>query len=361
MSKHISYMDIAKALGIILVVIGHADSKFSNIIFLFHMPLFFFISGYFYNDKYSYNPKPLILKRLKTLYLPFVTFELIYLFLHNFFININIYSSKIDGHNVINHIYSKTEIIKLAIKNITFGGTEQLAGAFWFFLSLFCTTILFSILSFVIYKLFRKNTEIIRAITIFIIFIIGNILPANNIELPRKFNIVLVAIFIYYLGFLYAKYEYKLKDNLIIFTTCVIGLLFNNSHGSINMANTQYTNPIFFISSSLFGIYIILYISKKCDKYNMKLLRYIGKSTVSVMILHFLCFKIVNEIQILIYNYPQYMLAKFPVISGKDGWWIIYSVVGVILPVYLCYLYRNIKLLSIQKLKSIHHKLVQTR
>ena len=48
MSKHISYMDIAKALGIILVVIGHADSKFSNIIFLFHMQLFFFISGYFY-------------------------------------------------------------------------------------------------------------------------------------------------------------------------------------------------------------------------------------------------------------------------------------------------------------------------
>ena len=57
MSKRIDYMDILKALAIIAVVIGHCDSPHPlyNFIYLYHMPLFFFISGYFYKNEYSNN------------------------------------------------------------------------------------------------------------------------------------------------------------------------------------------------------------------------------------------------------------------------------------------------------------------
>ena len=54
MSKRIEYLDIAKGIGILLVVLGHNDfeviSLFAQrLIYSFHMPLFFFLSGYFIN------------------------------------------------------------------------------------------------------------------------------------------------------------------------------------------------------------------------------------------------------------------------------------------------------------------------
>ena len=56
--KRINWIDQAKGIGILLVVIGHMNipQDLSKIIFSFHMPLFFFISGYLYNEKkYSVN------------------------------------------------------------------------------------------------------------------------------------------------------------------------------------------------------------------------------------------------------------------------------------------------------------------
>jgi len=52
-SKRIEYIDIARGIGILLVVMGHNDfaaiSPFAHkVIYSFHMPLFFFLSGYFF-------------------------------------------------------------------------------------------------------------------------------------------------------------------------------------------------------------------------------------------------------------------------------------------------------------------------
>jgi polysaccharide biosynthesis protein PslL len=54
MSKRIEYLDIAKGIGILLVVLGHNDFEvislfIQRMIYSFHMPLFFFLSGYFIN------------------------------------------------------------------------------------------------------------------------------------------------------------------------------------------------------------------------------------------------------------------------------------------------------------------------
>ena len=41
--------DIMRGIGILLVVLGHAGFPFSGWIYLFHMPLFFLLSGWFTN------------------------------------------------------------------------------------------------------------------------------------------------------------------------------------------------------------------------------------------------------------------------------------------------------------------------
>jgi fucose 4-O-acetylase-like acetyltransferase len=71
---------IAKGIGIILVVVGHFHpacspaywSEIRKIIYAFHMPLFFILSGYLYShDKYSY--RDLIRNKIKRLLYPFAT------------------------------------------------------------------------------------------------------------------------------------------------------------------------------------------------------------------------------------------------------------------------------------------------
>jgi len=81
--KRIEYIDIAKGIGILLVALAHADvSLFSPYlhqwIYSFHMPLFFFLSGYFFRANTPFWT--LLNKRFNTLLKPYlVTIALIYI------------------------------------------------------------------------------------------------------------------------------------------------------------------------------------------------------------------------------------------------------------------------------------------
>jgi fucose 4-O-acetylase-like acetyltransferase len=83
MSKRIEYLDIAKGIGILLVVLGHNDfeviSLFAHqVIYSFHMPLFFFLSGYFINATVPFFD--FFKKRFNALLKPYLfTILLIYL------------------------------------------------------------------------------------------------------------------------------------------------------------------------------------------------------------------------------------------------------------------------------------------
>jgi fucose 4-O-acetylase-like acetyltransferase len=82
MSKRIEYIDIARGIGILLVVMGHNDfaaiSPFAyKVIYSFHMPLFFFLSGYFINPTVEF--RTFFKKRFNSLLKPyFFTIFLIY-------------------------------------------------------------------------------------------------------------------------------------------------------------------------------------------------------------------------------------------------------------------------------------------
>lgn len=74
------WIDYAKAIGITTVVMGHSvytNPHIVDVIFLFHMPLFFFISGYLFNAKKSIAD--ITKSNLKTLLVPYILFNLILL------------------------------------------------------------------------------------------------------------------------------------------------------------------------------------------------------------------------------------------------------------------------------------------
>jgi fucose 4-O-acetylase-like acetyltransferase len=92
-SKRIAYLDVAKGIGILLVILGHNYVKASvpgmeKFIFSFHMPFFFLLSGMLFNPDY-----PLLLlfkRRFKTLILPYLVSIILLYSVYFFYTDIKI-------------------------------------------------------------------------------------------------------------------------------------------------------------------------------------------------------------------------------------------------------------------------------
>lgn len=78
MKRRIEWLDIAKGIGILLVILGHCldiNQAPFQVIFVFHMPLFMILSGYLYTDQ---DPLPILLrKKARTLLAPFFLYFLL--------------------------------------------------------------------------------------------------------------------------------------------------------------------------------------------------------------------------------------------------------------------------------------------
>ena len=53
------YWDIVKGIGIIAIVLGHSCYFAVGFVYLFHLALFFFVSGYLYSEKKYGDRQPL--------------------------------------------------------------------------------------------------------------------------------------------------------------------------------------------------------------------------------------------------------------------------------------------------------------
>ncbi|MBW9154280.1 acyltransferase family protein [Clostridium estertheticum] len=356
--KKTNYMTMAKAIGIILVVVGHsgAPKALVQFIYLFHMPLFFFISGYFYNDKYSVDPVTLIKKRLNSLYKPFLIYEVIFLLLHNLFFKFNLYSTTVMYGNKFIQAYSGGQFIKEFIKIVLFAGREPIVGVFWFFTSLFFVNVIFCCFSYLIEKMFSKNKEYTRAFCIIAIFIMANLATKYGFNISR-FNNSLSMVLVYYLGYLFKRHEKDFEMCNIYFVGISLLLLSTSCiYGSVDVGLNSYLSPDFLIINSILGIYLILSLSKyivKKDVLQSKLLYYIGNNTIVIMALQFLSFKLVILLQIKINSLPIESLAKFPVLNGANGWWILYTIVGVFVPIGIKYIFDSLNgKINIIKLNS---------
>ncbi len=73
-------MNYLKAIGILLVVLGHLNCEVWHWfpIYSFHMPLFFFVAGYFYKETYEQTVALFIKKKIRSLLLPYYKWNLFY-------------------------------------------------------------------------------------------------------------------------------------------------------------------------------------------------------------------------------------------------------------------------------------------
>lgn len=140
-----SYWDILKGLGIIFVVMAHANI-FAREINWFHLELFFFVSGFLLNPKKCMDYGEFFLHKLKTLWKTFVMYNAVFFLLHDFFISINwITTSVTDKPNVTAaawiHFY---QLPSLIIQVISTGLPETMCLPTWFIVPFFINLLLFA-------------------------------------------------------------------------------------------------------------------------------------------------------------------------------------------------------------------------
>lgn len=135
------------------------------------------------------------------------------------------------------------------------------------------------------------------------------------------------------------KYHYwKMVVAFLILVLC-------NQIGSIALDENRYENPAFLLVVSICGWVLLYEIAQELKK--KKLLSdaivCCGQNSMAIVVLHFLCFKIISLVGVVVYNQPRERIAAFPVLYEQGAWWIVYMFAGIIVPVLLSVVWKKLK------------------
>lgn len=334
---------IAKAFAIMMMVVAHAGifSSARHFIYMFHMPLFFFCSGYCFKSKYLSDARGFVVRRLRGLYIPHLKWCLVFLALHNVFFHLHIYDDQYGFNGWTQHLYGWQDFARIACKIVfVMGGSEQLLGGYWFLRSL----LIASIIGFITIKFIPK-----KAIGGGIWLTISILTKALNID-KVSFDAMATAFFVF--GNVFASHTIiTLRQAIIVFFIVCIGAYFL----PMEMIDQTVASTLPYATVATIGSLMALKVANVCDLrlkkgFFRQLLLFIGDHTLEILTWHFLCFKLVSLFIIMIEQRPIKQLAYFPVIpadadSGSlySHYWLLYFLVGIGIPILFTALRSRIK------------------
>lgn len=285
--SRVEYIDIAKAIAIFLVVLGHPRAledygTVERFLYAFHMPLFFMMSGIFLKQKASYNAqswKSFFRKNLIGLFVPYIIWASIYM--------------SFSYINVGKVLYGSWSVLR----------NTQSLSSLWFLPVLFMARTYQEAMMHIAWK-FKWNERKFSAICAVIFFIVGIIIPHNNtgsgIGMPWGFDIAFIASTFMIIGYLERPYLEKLieQDILIKLGIAVLSLIllligihfdqYSETYPFMLMANAEYGRPLLCLINGVTGSLMILMIAQLLAQLlkHKKLLVYIGQSTMGIYLIH---------------------------------------------------------------------------
>lgn len=336
--KNDKTVSFVKAIGIILIVLAHSlPSKAIawRIIYTFHMPLFFIMSGYCFKSSYLDNPKQFVIKKLKGIYLPFVLYSLPILFLHNLFCSLYIYPP--------DWVYGWKDFLWNTLRIVTrMSHNEGLLGTFWFLKELLFGNLIF----YIAIKCFKDRP----ALTSLCIFILAELLCITQLRIPY-FNVTynsFFASFFISIGYWWRKKNWQVKWWVILSGILAIAIELSLRY-RVSFNNLSPTGLLLFILPAIGGTMIVFelcrIIAPLLKGFMAKAFFYIGNHTLPIMALHFLAFRLVSFVFIKLYSLPINSLGEHPIMRdySAGGKWIIYTLAGIGIPTLLSLLWNKMK------------------
>ena len=264
--NRIDWIDMAKGYGMLAVIIAHiCTGPLHAWIYTFHMPLFFFLSGYVFSNKDKFDL--FIKKKAKALLIPYFTLGI-----------------PMVAFKVLFSLYQKTFTIDSTIelvKNFVF---QKRLWTLWYIACLFFLNIIF----YLVTKFAKKNIS--KAVIVIAMAFIGLVYyKSGGLPLPWNIDACFMAIPFFFAGYVLKENSNKI-DNLLSQTKNKILLflafgLINVVFGYLNIRTTgkglemfysEYANPIFTYISAFAGIFAVIIFSRF---FTIKPIRYIGKNS----------------------------------------------------------------------------------
>ena len=283
MSQRISWIDCWKGIAILSVVAGHIlDLKIAKYIFWFHMPLFFFISGYLYKEKYDYLS--FFKNKFLHLIVPYISF-LILFSLPSF----AMYIGELWQTKQLDSVY---KLLFFGFNQL-YGGrllTESF-GVFWFVTCILFTQQLYNF----IYTKFGNYKCLINIIMLDVYCLaMIDYWFFEDIIFPWNINVVLMALPFYWLGHMISQnssifYSRRLAfiaaiTLIIMFFTDKLSLL----ELTFDMKHKSYGIPIINLFIAVSGIIIVQQMAQIANKINFidRVTRELGGASMAIMYLH---------------------------------------------------------------------------
>lgn len=349
--RHFERIDCLKGLGIIAMVLGHSGAPFTRWIYLFHMALFFLCSGYCWKDGHADNITSVVRyvrRKLGGLYIPYVVSNLIFVLMHNQFIHMGIYidSSALAqlpglGSVITPQAYFQSkDYLRESLKVIFFMGGTQMGGATWFIRTLFFISCGHCVWVHVINHCFLKKYRLVLQGALLLTCAALSMCNWPS-EIIASFFPAYIA---YYLGVLIRKYETEKAYDWLPGCAAIIVLCIMNPLGQIAMSKGDVTDPVYFLIVSLAGWVMLCSFTKLLTGKVRSIMQYLGQNTLPVVILHFLCIKLVTWFYLTVNEMEMAYLAAFPVVPDAPRYlWCVYMLIGTGLPLILNEVYKRLK------------------
>lgn len=318
-----------KGVGILLVVVGHSGCPqfLHDLIYAFHMPLFFLISGYLFKETYFDKKITYVLRKIKSLYIPFVFWNIFFILLHNLFVSMHLLNDTFGYRGKVYYSYPFHEMMCRIFKGFALMNSESFSGAFWFIKALFLGSILYLLVQSKMKNRWVLPFACLGIIIARLALVSVNILPASGETLHQ----VLFSVFFISIGAVLKKKNLLLKKKYL-----ALGLVFFvvlSQLRSLSMGQNL-LNCIFIPVTGILGYIILFNICKK--KWSEKssfaqLLSKFGDNSLYILIFHFLMFKPISLLKVYLFNLPLLQIGEFPVIEAYNTFfWILYTVFSVV-------------------------------
>lgn len=268
--------DILKGIGIVLVILGHCDlQNLDQVIFSFHMPLFFFISGYFSKKKDSYTELYFNFRKLIIPYLTAFIILFILSFIYDFLLG-SLYLKKATASFLLcrnNWTYS------------LFWDDFPYIGPLWFFLSLFEVRVLH-----LLFQKISKNTILMLVIAT-ILALLGQGLATKVGQVPFFIFPSLGCYGFFYVGSLLKQYNCFKSNSLNRFfpglLTCWFFCIFHSKLGlHINLYQSFYIIDLLGALGAFLMLYAIVQRYYINTSFIWRILHFIGKNSIFIFFIH---------------------------------------------------------------------------
>ena len=292
MKTRIEYVDIAKALAIFTVVLGHVNSttvtdrewQYINVCYAFHMPLFFMLGGFFLKPKDGYSLSGwgrFLMKNLLALMVPYALWAVIYM------------------------PFSYTNIFKAAYGSWPMLFSIGTQTALWF-LPVMCLARIVCEGVFNLSRALRIDPRITALVALPALFAAGFLLPHHTGEGEVGnlwgYDIALVAAAFLLIGFLIRPFCDRLAASRPVWALIVLpvalGLfvlgfraerpLLEFGHHAALMCTAVYGPWTWFLANSLTGSAVVLALAALLGRISFlrRPLTAVGASTMGIYLLH---------------------------------------------------------------------------